>query len=67
MNNLNEILAYKEIKNKNYLKKKISLNSLIDLSKNCNGKIYDNLKIYMILTIKWHFDYLAKTRRDLMN
>ena len=29
-----------------------------------NPKIYDDLKIYMILTIKWHFDYLAKTRRN---
>ena len=64
MNNLNEILAYKEIKNKDYLKKKISFNSLINLSKKCNGRIYDDLKIYMILTIKWHFDYLAKTRRN---
>tara|TARA_B100001057_G_scaffold385785_1_gene392593 strand:- start:73 stop:1152 length:1080 start_codon:yes stop_codon:yes gene_type:complete len=64
MINLNEILAYKEIKNKNILKKKISFNSLINLSKKCNGKIYDDLKIYMILTIKWHFDYLAKTRRN---
>ena len=64
MMNLNEILAYKEIKNKNILKKKISFDSLINLSKKCNGKIYDDLKIYMIITIKWHFDYLAKTRRN---
>ena len=64
MMNLNEILAYKEIKNKNIFKKKISFDSLINLSKKCNGKIYDDLKIYMILTIKWHFDYLAKTRRN---
>lgn len=62
--NIHEILAYKEIKNSNYLKKKITFESLVNLSNRCNGPIFDDLKIYMILTIKWHFDYLAKTRID---
>ena len=64
MINLNEILAYREIKNRNYLKKKFSFNTLINLSNKCIAKIYDDLKIYMVLSIKWHFDYLAKTRRN---
>ena len=64
MLNLNEILAYKEIKNKNYIKLKVSFNSLLNLSNKCNGGIFDDLKIYMIISIKWHFDYLAKTRRN---
>lgn len=62
MSNLNEILAYKEIKKIKNLKKKISFNDLFKIIKKCNGGIFEDLKIYMILTIKWHFDYLAKTR-----
>ena len=64
MYNLNEILAYNEIKNKNFLKNKVTFDTLTSLSKKCKGTIFDDLKVYMILTIKWHFDYLAKTRNN---
>ena len=61
MTNFNEILVYKQIKGKNFIKSKVNFNSLLNLSKKCNGGIFDDLKIYMIISIKWHFDYLAKT------
>lgn len=64
MINLDEILVYKEMRNKSHLKKKISFNNLINLTNKCNGEVFDDLKIYMILTIKWHFDYLAKSRSN---
>ena len=64
MKNIKEILVYSEIKNKNHLSKEVTFSSLVNLSNRCNGSIFDDLKIYMILTIKWHFDYLSKTRRD---
>jgi len=60
--NLNEILAYKQIKN--FSKEKISLNSLEKLCTKCNDPIFSDLKVYMILSLKWHFDYLAKTRSN---
>jgi ubiquinone/menaquinone biosynthesis C-methylase UbiE len=60
--NLNEILAYKKIKN--FSKEKISLNSLEKLCAKCNDRIFSDLKVYMILSLKWHFDYLAKTRSN---
>lgn len=58
--NLNEILAYKQIKK--LPKKKIDFNSLEKLCKKCDDPIFSDLKVYMVLTLKWHFDYLAKTR-----
>jgi len=64
MTNFNEILVYKQIKGKNFIKSKVNFNSLLNLSKKCNGGIFDDLKIYMIISIKWHFDYLAKTRKN---
>ena len=51
--NLNEILAYKQIKN--FSKEKISLNSLEKLCTKCNDPIFSDLKVYMILSLKWHF------------
>jgi ubiquinone/menaquinone biosynthesis C-methylase UbiE len=60
--NLNEILAYKQIKK--FPKKKIDFNSLEKLCIKCNDPIFFDLKIYMALTLKWHFDYLAKTMSD---
>ena len=60
--NLNEILAYKKIKK--LPKKKINFNSLEKLCKKCNDPIFSDLKVYMVLTLKWHFDYLAKTRSN---
>lgn len=65
--NLNEILAYKKLNSKNKIKKKITFDDLIKLSKKCRSPIFQDLKIYMILTVKWHFDYLAKTRKNPTN
>lgn len=61
--NFKEIFAYYEEKKK---KKSsfINFSLLQNFSKKCRGAIFDDLKIYMILTIKWHFDYLAKTRSN---
>ena len=58
--NLNEILAYKQIKK--FSKKKINFNSLEKLCTKCRDPIFFDLKVYMILSLKWNFDYLAKTR-----
>ena len=60
--NLNEILAYRQIPK--YKKKKIDFNSLEKLCTKCNDPIFSDLKVVMVLTLKWHFDYLAKTRSD---
>ena len=66
MINLNEILAYKEIK-RIPLKKKINFNSLYKFVKNLNDPIFIEFKILMVLTIHWHFDYLAKTYQNPKN
>jgi ubiquinone/menaquinone biosynthesis C-methylase UbiE len=60
--NLNEILAYKQIKK--FSQKKISFNSLEKLCTKCRDPIFSDLKVYMILSLKWNFDYLAKTRSN---
>ena len=60
--NLNEILAYKKIKK--IPQKIINFNSLEKLSTKCNDPIFSDLKVYMALSLKWHFDYLAKTRSN---
>ena len=60
--NKKEILAYKKI-NK-IVKKKVNFNLLQKLCTRCKEEIFQDLKIYMVLTIKWHFDYLAKTRTN---
>jgi ubiquinone/menaquinone biosynthesis C-methylase UbiE len=62
--NLNEILAYKELKKGKNLNKKITFSKLTTISKKCREPLFDDIKVYMILTIKWHFDYLAKTRKN---
>ena len=36
----------------------------IELSTKCNDPIFSDLKVYMALSLKWHFDYLAKTRSN---
>ncbi len=63
MNRLNEILAYKRINHKP-IKKKINFNLLYQLIKKLNDPIFIELKILMILTVHWHFDYLAKTYQN---
>lgn len=67
MNNqtLNEILAYKNIsKIKDYklnsIDTKEKFNKLIKISRKNNGELFDYLKIFMVLSVKWHFDYLTK-------
>jgi len=63
--NLNEILAYKTISPFKKNQTKFSdFDSLIKLSKKCKGKLFQDLKIYMVLVIKWHFDYLAKSGQN---
>jgi ubiquinone/menaquinone biosynthesis C-methylase UbiE len=62
--NLNEILAYKKLNLKSRANKRVTFDDLISLSKKCRSPIFEDLKIYMILTIKWHFDFLAKTRKN---
>ena len=73
MINLNEILAYKKqspnliSKNLKNIKKKNSLyclNYLSNLLQKNHSPLFNELKIIIVLTIKWHFDYLAKTRND---
>jgi hypothetical protein len=60
--NKNLILPYNKqtfIKKKS--SKKVNFNSLIKLSSKVRGPLFDELKIYMVLIIKWHFDFLSKT------
>jgi ubiquinone/menaquinone biosynthesis C-methylase UbiE len=61
--NLNEILAYKKINlDKSFIRNTHSdFIPLLKLSRKCKGDLFQDLKVYMVLTIKWHFDYLAKT------
>lgn len=60
--NLQEILAYKKIQK--ISPRVASLNSLEKLVTKYNDLIYQDLKVYMVLALKWEFDYLAKTRQD---
>lgn len=61
--NLKEILAYKQISSKKKARK-ANFISLQKIVKKCSDPIFDDLKVYLVLTLKWHFDYLAKTRKD---
>lgn len=73
MINLNEILAYKEqIKSFNYKNSK-KLNSksynycfdcLGSILQKSNSPLFNELKVLIVLVLKWEFDYLAKTRAD---
>jgi ubiquinone/menaquinone biosynthesis C-methylase UbiE len=66
--NLNEILAYKRIKS--YKKDHALYNSaatlktLSKISKKSRGLFFDDLKIYMVLSVKYYFDFLAKTGKN---
>jgi ubiquinone/menaquinone biosynthesis C-methylase UbiE len=66
--NLDEILAYKKINfyHKNYLssKKAATFSTLSKISKKNNGLFFNDLKIYMVVTIKFYFDFLAKTGKN---
>ena len=73
MINLNEILAYKEqnsnldYKNSKNIKKRNTsycFNYLSNLLQKNQSPLFSELKIIIVLTVKWHFDYLAKTRND---
>ena len=66
--NLNEILAYKRIK---FYKKDCFSNktaatfkTLSNISKKSRGLFFDDLKVYMVLSVKYYFDFLAKTGKN---
>ena len=63
MINNNEVLAYKKIKKKK-IDRKINFKKLYKITKKANDPLFIEMKIYMILSIKWHFDYLAKTGQN---
>ena len=73
MINLNEILAYKvQNKNLNYnnskklTKKSYSycFNNLGNMLQKSHSPLLNELKVLIVLVLKWHFDYLAKTRSN---
>ena len=64
MNSHPEVFAYKKIskdftKENNYLIQ--NLTKLLKLSKEISSPLLDRLKPTILLSIKWKFDYLAKT------
>jgi hypothetical protein len=61
-------LAYKRIrsyKNNYPLNNTTStLKTLSKISKKTSGLFFDDLKIYMVLSVKYYFDFLAKTGKN---
>ena len=73
MINLNEILAYKvQNKNLNYnnskkLNKKsysYCFNNLGNMLQKSHSPLLNELKVLIVLVLKWHFDYLAKQKAN---